>query len=334
MARKKARKSSGFGKLLLVFLVLSLLFAFYAYESVFAKRERNYKLFIKKGDSVSAIANRLESAGVISNQLIFKALIKYTADDTKIAVGIYELKGKLSLYEIVNKITYGSPDMISVTLLDGWNLKQIRAALNKNPMLTHLTESMTNEQIAESMNIDYPKLEGLIYPSTYFVAPYQSDLDVLNMAYSTMQDKLGSIWSNRESGLIYTTPYEMLTMASLVQKEVSESQDMVVVATVFNNRLAINMKLQDDPAVFYGLENKDVITRADFKIDTPYNTYLHSGLPPTPICSPGENALYAAAHPNANKQLLYFIATKEGKTIYTTNYADHSKAVKQYLRKK
>ena len=334
MARKKQQKANASGKIFLFFISIVLISGFITYSFIFQKKSVDYTLSIKKGDTVSAIANKLKSAGIIQSSDLFKALIKYTADDTKIAVGMYKITGDLSLYEVVQKITYGTPDMVSITFLEGWNFKQIRGALNKNTMLTHTSESMTDEQIKIFLKINYPRVEGLIYPSTYFIAPQQSDLEVLQMAKNTMQDKLSTIWASRESNLNYTTAYELLTMASLVQKEVSSVTDMQMVATVFNNRLAKNMRLQDDPAVFYGLDNRAVITRADFKTDTPYNTYMHNGLPSTPICSPGDDALIASAHPNGDKKLLYFIATKEGKTIYTTNYDDHSKAVNQYLRKK
>jgi len=122
-------------------------------------------------------------------------------------------------------------------------------------------------------------------------------------------------------------------MASLIQKETSDKMDMYQVSTVFNNRLRVNMRLQDDPAVFYGLNNKEKIIRSDFKTDTPYNTYLHNGLPPTPICTPSQNALNAAANPGDDYKLLYFVAIGNGKTKFSYTYDEHSQAVTQYLKK-
>jgi UPF0755 protein len=153
-------------------------------------------------------------------------------------------------------------------------------------------------------------------------------------AYKLMQTKLSAVWQVKNTNALYTTPYQLLTMASLIQKETNNESDMLQISTVFNNRLRSNMRLQDDPAVFYGLGNKDVITRADFAIDTPYNTYLHNGLPPSPICIPSQAALNAAANPGDDYKLLYFIAIGNGKSKFSTSYQEHTEAVNKYLKKK
>jgi UPF0755 protein len=177
-------------------------------------------------------------------------------------------------------------------------------------------------------------MEGLLYPSTYFIAPNQPDLEVMRISYRLMQSKLADLWVNKNKNATnYQDPYQLLVMASLIQKETSDKEDMYQISTVFNNRLRTNMRLQDDPAVFYGLNNKATITRADFKIDTPYNTYLHNGLPPTPICTPSQSALAAAANPGDDYKLLYFVAIGNGKTKFSYSYGEHSQAVNQYLKK-
>lgn len=320
-----------------IFLVVVLIFVALCGYMIFYPRSipnDSYKLIVAKGDSFSKVAKRLDEANVIPNRQLFVIVARLLGKDRKITAGMYLLNKPLSMYDLIDRLTNGRPDQISFTILEGWNFKQLRRSIDNESQINHLTSAMTESQILSTLKINRTRIDGLFYPSTYFVAPGQSDLEVYQMAYRTMQQKLANIWQTRnESDTVYKDPYELLTMASLIQKETSESQDMILVSTVFNNRLRINMRLQDDPAVFYGLDNKDVITRADFAIDTPYNTYLHNGLPPTPICIPSQNALNAAANPTSDHSLLYFVAIGNGRTKFSTSYDEHSQAVNKYLKK-
>jgi UPF0755 protein len=318
---------------LFISLILSLsIISYYLFSPI--TLPKNYRLIIAKGESVRKISNKLVKENIITSANLFNYIIKISHKDTKISAGAYLLPSSISLWDLALRLTNGKPDQISITLLDGWNFKQIKAQLKQEPQLTHTTESMSEEQILQQLNLPYGRMEGLLYPATYFIAPQQTDLELMQQASQLMQQKLTQIWQQRSLTTQYTNPYQLLIMASLIQKETNNHQDMYQIAAVFNNRLRHNMRLQDDPAVFYGLDNKEVIKRADFAIDTPYNTYLHNGLPPTPITTPSLEALKAAANPTANDKILYFIAIGQGKSKFFTNYTDHTKAVNYYLKKK
>lgn len=333
--KKKPQKQNLFSRIIII-ITVCFIFIF-GYSVFFPKNISNgtYKLIVNRGDSVSKIALKLDNADVLTNRKLFIFMSRLLGKDKKIMAGMYVFNHPMSMYDLILRLSNGKPDQISIVILEGWTFKQVRNVLDNESNIQHLTTAMTESQIRDRLKITYPRIEGLLYPSTYFVAPNQSDLEVIQLAYRTMQDKLNGVWNNRnESNIIYHTPYELLTMASLIQKETSESNDMIMVSTVFNNRIRKNMRLQDDPAVFYGLGNPAVVTRADFKIDTPYNTYMRSGLPPTPICIPSPYALNAAANPTNDRKLLYFVAIGNGKTKFSETFNEHSVAVDKYLRKK
>lgn len=323
-------------KVIKVFLVVFILFSFYlGYEVFFPHSIPNQRaqLIIAKGDSLHKTARKLSSAQIISNPRLFVILARLMGKDTRITAGMYILTKPMSLMDLVNRLSNGKPDEISLTILEGWNFRQLRNYLASESQITHLTESMTESQIRERLKISAPSMEGLIYPSTYFVAPNQSDLEFMQNGYKLLQAKLAKTWQTKNERIAYKNSYELLILASLIQKETNDSADMTQISTVFNNRLRIKMRLQDDPAVFYGLGNRPTITRTDFAIDTPYNTYLHSGLPPTPICMPSQVALDAAAQPGVESTLLYFVAIGKGKTKFSSSFNEHSEAVNKYLKK-
>lgn len=323
-------------KLIKVLLIIfSILVIYWGYEIFFPRQlpTKEYSLVINRGEPLNKLSKRLKNDQVIKSPHLFVWATRLMGKDKKIAAGMYILNKPMSLIDLIERLSNGKPDEISITILDGWNFKQIRNLINTESQISHLTESMTDQQIRNELKISAPSMEGLLYPSTYFIAPHQSDLEVIQNAYKLMQDKLTKSWLSRGNNTVYKTPYELLIMASLIQKETSESSDMFLVSTVFNNRIKINMRLQDDPAVFYGLANRDRITRVDFAIDTPYNTYLHKGLPPTPICTPSQNALNAAAKPPVEPTLLYFLAIGNGRTKFSSTYGDHNHAINKYLKK-
>lgn len=326
------KKSNIFLKLLLVgFLILAI----YIGNVVFFPHTipgGQYQIVVEKNHSISALALKLKQDNVIQNRRIFLGLLRLLGKDKKVTAGLYILKAPISTWGLVDRITNNSPDEISITLLDGWTFTQVRSYIDSLDNIQHLSLTMTESQLKSTLKINYPNLEGAFFPSTYFIAPNQSDLRIYQQAYQTMHNKLNILYANRESNTVYSSPYQLLIMASLIEKETNDLRDIYSVSAVFNNRLRVGMKLQDDPAVFYGLKDQIRVTRSDFQIDTPYNTYLHSGLPPTPICIPSFNALMAAAKPAAESGLLYFVAIGKGKTKFSTNYTQHKTAVTKYVK--
>lgn len=317
-------------------LIIIMLAAIYIGNVVFFPYRlpnKTYKVIINKDQNLHQIATILENDKVISNQHIFLWILHLLGKDRKVSAGLYVINNNVSMWDVITRIVSGHPDQISVTIVDGLRFAEIKNYIDTLDNIKHLTTNMSEKQLKNLLKIPSPNLEGAFYPSTYFIAPGQSDLEIYHIAYNMMQNKLNSIFLKRSPIVHYQTPYQMLILASLIQKETSKKNDMFQIATVFNNRLGLKMRLQDDPSVFYGLHNKEKISRNDFSIDTPYNTYLHSGLPPTPICTPSEEALLAASDPMRDSTILYFIATKSGDTKFAPTYQEHKKMLKKYWKK-
>lgn len=293
----------------------------------------SYQLVVDINENVSGIAIDLATHDIIKNKTIFRGLLRLLGQDKKVAAGLYFLRNSMSTWDIVSRVANGKPDQISVTFIDGWSIEEVRNYVNGLPNIKHTTIDFTDEQLKTLLKIDYPSLEGLFYPSTYFIAPNQTDLEIYQQAYRLMQRKLTELYTKRSTVSVYSNIYQMLTMASLIQKETSNKADMVLVATVFNNRIKIGMKLQDDPSVFYGLKHLKKVSRKSFQLDTLYNTYTRFGLPPTPICIPSYDAMLAASQPQDKPELLYFLAIGSGKTKFSKTYSEHKSAMNKYLNK-
>ncbi len=317
-------------------LIIFLLFAVYIGNAIFFPHMMpgsTYRFIINKDEPLKNVANRLYQDKIITNSKIFLIMLRILRDDKKVNAGLYFLKHPMSLWSIIHRVTNGKPDEISVKILEGVTFDQLKAYIDSIPDITHTTLNQKESDIKLALKIPYPNLEGVFYPDTYFVVPNQSDLEIYYHAYKTMEDKINTMFTQKENWITLRSPYELLVLASLIQKETAKADDMIMVSTVFNNRLRVNMKLQDDPAVFYGLKNKSTVTRRDFQIDTPYNTYMHAGLPPTPICIPSQAALDAALHPINQQDVFYFVAIGNGKTKFSKSYNEHKKAVNKYLKK-
>lgn len=317
-------------------LILFIILAIYIGNIVFFPHKMpndQYQIVIKKDQSIASIATELENNDIIKSRMAFLSVLRIFQKDTKVAAGLYVIKNPISIWGLINRITNNKPDEMSVTILSGWTFEQLKQYIDSLENIQHISLTMSESQIKEILKIDSPNLEGVFFPSTYFIAPYQTDLQIYQQAYQTMQNKIKTLYNTRESDTMYTSPYQLIIMASLIEKETGNPIDMIAVSTVFNNRLRVGMKLQTDPTVFYGLRWKNQIKRADFQIDTPYNTYLHAGLPPTPICLPSLNALIAAANPLQNNSFFYFVAIGNGKTKFSATYDEHLIAVNKYLKR-
>jgi UPF0755 protein len=323
--------------LLKIFLLSFIGIIFYVGNVVFFPHEipnNNYELIINKEESLKGVAESLKRDGLISSPEIFLSVIRLMNKDTHITAGLYVLKDSISMWDLVKKISNGKPDEILLTIIDGWKIENIRNYIDNFPHIQHLTQNLSNDELKHLLNIPWPSLEGAFYPTTYYVAPNETDLEIYRSAYAMLQSKLNEVYSKRGSNVATSSPYGLLIMASLVEKETANISDMYLISTVFNNRLRLDMRLQTDPAVFYGLQNKKRITREDFKIDTKYNTYLHAGLPPTPICSPSLLALKAAANPKNDSKVLYFVAVGDGRrTRFSNSFSVHSHWVARFIEK-
>jgi UPF0755 protein len=291
---------------------------------------------IKPHSTVRSATAQLRRGGVPLQTELFILMTRVLGLQSQLKSGNYEFKLGVTPYQVLQKMALGDVNEYVTTIIEGWTFKHMRAELDANPALRHDTAGMTDAAILAAIGAPPAPMnnaEGLFFPDTYLFDKDSSDLDIYRRAYRLMQTRLAEAWAARAPGLPFKSPYEALTLASLVEKETGMAGDRPLVAAVFANRLRAGMPLQTDPAVIYGLgDNYDGrLHRHDLQSDTLYNTYLRQGLPPTPIALPGVAALHAALNP-ASTSALYFVARGDGSSVFSDNLVDHNKAVDKYIR--
>ena len=289
---------------------------------------------VKPGMHLKSLSVMLEREGVIGNAQAFWLLGRVLGKAGTLKVGVYTLDRPLTPLELYAKIQRGEVSQVAVQFIEGWNWREVRAALAAQPMLKNDSAGMSDVDLLQAIGAEENHPEGLLFPDTYFFAPHSSDLNVLRRAYRLQHEKLVAAWETRAPGLPYRTPYEALIMASIVEKETGAAFERPMIAGVFLNRLRLRMRLQTDPTVIYGLGERfdGNLRKIDLQTDTPYNTYTRSGLPPTPIAMPSEAAIQAALNP-AKTDALYFVARGNGTHVFSSNLDAHNRAVNRYQRR-
>jgi UPF0755 protein len=288
---------------------------------------------VMPGTHLRSLSVMLEREGVIGNARLFWLLGRALGKGGIIKAGRYTLDKPLTPLELYGKIERGEVSLAMVQFIEGWNWREVRAALAAQPLLKNDSARMSDAELLRAMGAGENHPEGLLFPDTYFFAPHSSDLNVLRRAYRLQQDKLMAAWETRAPGLPYRTPYEALIMASIVEKETGAAFERPQIAGVFLNRLKFGMRLQTDPTVIYGLGERfdGNLRKIDLQTDTPYNTYTRGGLPPTPIAMPSEAAIRAALNP-MKTDALYFVSRNDGTHVFSSNLDAHNRAVNRYQR--
>lgn len=290
---------------------------------------------IPAGASLRTAAQVIESAGVDLPAWQLELLGRVMGRSAKIKAGSYELESGLTATALLDKLTRGDVLFSELTLVEGKSFRQLRAALNEHPDLSHDTLKLSDQQILKGIGAKEPHPEGLFFPDTYLFGKGSSDLDVLRRAYKAMQPKLAEAWAKRESTIPLKSPYDLLILASIVEKETGRADERSRVAAVFVNRLKKKMRLQSDPTIIYGLfggkgkPQDRPIYQSDLDKPTPYNTYLINGLPPTAIANPGRAALEAVANPSQTDDL-YFVADGSGGHVFAATLDEHNENVARY----
>lgn len=298
-----------------------------------------YKLSVSKGQGISAVSRKLADDNQIFNRWVVVSAAYLVGTHDKLVGGSYSLPAKVSAWDIVSRLRQNNPDTLRVQIIEGMTFAQMRRVINQTEGIQHDTHAMSDAEILRKIAPDAPsdKPEGLFFPDSYEIDAESSDIQIFQAAYATMQRELAKAWDDRQSNLPYTKPYDLLIMASLIEKETAHEDDRRDVAAVFRNRLAIDMPLQTDPTVIYGMGSayNGKIRRADLRRDTPYNTYTRKGLTPTPIALPGKAALEAAANP-CDSKYLYFVSRMDGSgtSEFSHTLDEHNDAVKKYILKK
>lgn len=298
---------------------------------------KDAKVFIvKRGVGFNRLTNQLADAALIQNKLYFKLYAKYYQLGKQVKAGEYAIPPNSSPISLLKLFATGDIVRHRVSLIEGSNIVELRAQLQKHKAILRLTTSdLTDQELLEAVGATEQKLEGIFLAETYQVERGSTDLALLKRAYKAMHKELATHWQSRDKKLPYKTPYEALIMASIVEKETGVAAERPVIAGVFVNRMRIGMKLQTDPTVIYGMgaKYKGNITRADLRKPTPYNTYVIKRLPPTPIATVGPEAIQAALNPEKTKYL-YFVAKGNGSHYFSKNLREHNNAVKRYQLKR
>ena len=290
-------------------------------------------LDIEPGNSAAQVAATVIASGVQTQVQLLQLWFRLSGQARAIKAGSYEITLGTTPRSLLSMLVRGDQSLKSITLVEGWNFGQVRAALQKAEQLAQDSSGLTPEMIMKTLGRPGLHPEGRFFPDTYTYAKGSSDIAVLKRAARAMEKRLDAAWALRSPDTPLMSPEEALTLASIVEKETGKPADRAQIAGVFTNRLRINMRLQTDPTVIYGLGSSfdGNIRKRDLLADTPYNTYTRSGLPPTPIAMPGKAALLAAVQP-APTQALYFVARGDGTSHFSANLDDHNKAVNKYIR--
>ncbi len=327
--------------LLTVMLLAAIAFGLFAWkqhaalEQPLVVADDALLLDVQPGDTPSGVFQRLETEGVLENAFWLRLYWRLNLSGQPLHSGEYRLAPGMTAREMIGLWQRGEVVQYSLTLVEGWNFRQLLSALQGQPKLQQTLDGLSDAQIMARIGAPDLHPEGRFFPDTYSYTRGASDVDLLRRAYARLQQVLDEEWQRRAEGLPYKDAYQALTMASIIEKETGVPEERGEIAGVFVRRLARGMLLQTDPTVIYGMGEayKGRITRADLRKPTPYNTYTNAGLPPTPIAMVGREAIHAALHP-AEGTSLYFVARGDGSHVFSDTLDQHNRAVREYQLKR
>ena len=291
------------------------------------------ELEIEPGTRATQVAEVVASAGADVNVRLLQMWFRASGKARQIKAGSYEIARGTTPRSLLAMVVNGDQALKSVVLVEGWSFGQMRAALQKAELLVSESNGLSPEMLMEKLGLPGIHPEGRFFPDTYSYAKGSSDLALLKRAAKAMDKRLDAAWALRSPDSPLKTRDEALILASIVEKETGKPTDRAQIAGVFTNRLRLNMRLQTDPSVIYGLGSAfdGNLRKRDLLEDSPYNTYTRAGLPPTPIAMPGRAALLAAVQPAPTKAL-YFVSRGDGTSQFSANLDDHNRAVNKYIR--
>ncbi len=291
------------------------------------------ELEIEPGTTPRGVARAVVAAGVRTDARLLYGWFRVSGQDRRIKAGNYEIPAGTTPQGLLQKLARGEETLRALTLVEGWNFRQVRAALARDEGLRHDATVLDDAQLMDSLGRPGVAPEGRFFPDTYTYAKGSSELALLRRALHAMDRRLEAAWAQRASDTPLKSADEALILASIVEKETGLASDRAHIAGVFANRLRVGMLLQTDPTVIYGLGEKfdGNLRKRDLQTDHPWNTYTRPGLPPTPIAMPGKAALLAAVQPQETRAL-YFVAKGDGSSHFSATLDEHNRAVNRYQR--
>ncbi|MGE1153887.1 endolytic transglycosylase MltG [Pseudomonas kitaguniensis] len=292
-------------------------------------------LDVPAGSTPTGTFNRLEADGVLDDAFWLRLYWRFNLDGQPLHSGEYRMTPGLTAEGLIGLWQRGEVVQYSLTLVEGWNFRQVRSALAKHEKIVQTLSGLSDSEVMDKLGHPGVFPEGRFFPDTYRFVRGMTDVDFLKKAYNRLDDVLAQEWSKRAADAPYTDPYQALIMASLVEKETGVPEERGQIAGVFVRRLKIGMLLQTDPTVIYGLGERynGKLTRAHLKEANPYNTYMIAGLPPTPIAMVGREAIHAALNPVPGTSL-YFVARGDGSHIFSDDLDAHNAAVREFQLKR
>ncbi|KRA14525.1 endolytic transglycosylase MltG [Pseudomonas sp. Root569] len=299
------------------------------------KLSQEQLLDVPAGATPTGTFNRLEADGVLDDAFWLRLYWRFNLEGQPLHSGEYRMTPGLTAEGLIGLWQRGEVVQYSLTLVEGWNFRQVRMALAKHEKIVQTLPGLTDSEVMEKLGHPGVFPEGRFFPDTYRFVRGMTDVEFLKKAYNRLDDVLAQEWSKRAADVPYTDPYQALIMASLVEKETGVPQERGQIAGVFVRRMKIGMLLQTDPTVIYGLGERynGKLTRAHLKEANPYNTYMIAGLPPTPIAMVGREAIHAALNPEPGSSL-YFVARGNGSHIFSDNLDAHNAAVREFQLKR
>jgi len=303
--------------------------------------EGGYRLEIAPGTSWAGVTRRLADDGITGHAAVLRAYGRITGQSNRIKAGEYQLMPGMTPASLLRELVAGRVVLHKLTLIEGWSVRDTLRAIQAEPALAKTLRTAASRDravdpardLARELGLPWPSAEGAFLPETYLFALGTTDRDILSRAHAALKDELDRAWSARSPNLPLASPYELLILASIVERETALASERPRIAGVFVRRLQQGMRLQTDPTVIYGLGAKfdGNLRRRDLLTDGRYNTYTRSGLPPTPIAMAGEASIRAALNP-AKSPALYFVSRGDGTHQFSSSLVEHNVAVNKYQK--
>ncbi len=318
-------------------LALIILIHFYIALFVPPTREKNWKeIRVTEGMSFKAIAAKLQQEGIIRYRGYFQIIGRLQGISRKVRVGYYGLGSHMTMWNVLEAFKKGKVIEYELVVPEGYNLFQIGWTLTGTPLISDPKDFLNvalDAKFARSLGVEADTLEGYLYPDTYYLPKGITMPEVAKRMVQRYRDVFTESYRKRATALGFSE-HQILTLASIIEKEAKVPAERTTISAVYHNRLKIGMKLQADPTAVYGKKAWITnVTKEDLKRKTPYNTYLHKGLPPGPIANPGQGAILAALYPE-KVDYIYFVAQGDGSHYFSKDYNEHGKAIDRYRANK
>lgn len=289
---------------------------------------------LKPGTGRLALGNQLYDEKLITRPRVFQWLLRVEPELAQFKAGTYRLQPGMTVSDMLKLLASGKEAQFPIRFIEGMRLSDLLKQLREAPFIQHTLANDDYATVAKALGIaDQDQIEGWFYPDTWVYTADTTDVALLKRAHQKMVNTVAETWKGRAKDLPYQNENELVTMASIIEKETALAEERENVASVFMNRLRAGMRLQTDPTVIYGLGDSysGRLTRKHLETPTPYNTYVISGMPPGPIALPSKASLQAAAHPGQSPYY-YFVADGKGGHTFSTNLTNHNKAVQVYIK--